>query len=575
MSKCYYEVLGVKSDVSDGDLKKAYRKLALQFHPDKNPDNVEECTRTFNAIQQAYEVLSDPQERAWYDKHREEILCGAGSNYKDDSLNLMPFFTASCYSGYGDDSKGFYAVYRNAFQRIADEETPYMEEGDDPLPAFGVSTSDYEEVTSAFYAHWQSFATKKSFVWVDEYDIKQASNRRVQRLMEKENKKLRDTAKKERNETVRRLVAFVRKRDKRVQTYKELMEQKEVERQKKVAEKRAKDLKKRLEKQEEAQYVPHAAETAAFEEELKGMEARLDAEFGRDTDDSDSAQSLDEVDDLYCVACDKTFKSSKAAANHQKSKKHKENVMILKHIMAQEEGQEEKEALTGEEEDPLDDGDAHHTADSVTCTKADGSHDESHDGSCDVSRGEGSSRTIDAPEGHSNECSRLADLTINGGDASDVGIGADKSSDAEGRVDADSRGDGDVASAEGNSSDEETSLHVLSVYKKKRNQGVQFTSTLPTGIEEPVVEMHENTSNPSAQRIKGKRKSSSKSVHPASKVDVEPVGPQAVCDVCKQQFKSRNKLFEHIERTGHAVPVSEVASKADSRSKKKGQKTKK
>ena len=53
------------------------------------------------------------------------------------------------------------------------------------------------------------------------------------------------------------------------------------------------------------------------------------------------------------------------------------------------------------------------------------------------------------------------------------------------------------------------------------------------------------------------------------------MGPQAVCDVCKQQFKSRNKLFEHIERTGHAVPVSEVASKADSRSKKKGQKAKK
>lgn len=248
-----------------------------------------------------------------YDKHREEILCGAGTNYKDDSFNLMPFFTASCYSGYRDDSKGFYSVYRNAFQRIADEETPYMEEGDNPLPAFGVSTSCYEEVTSTFYAHWQSFSTKKSFVWMDEYDIKQAPNRRVQRLMEKENKKLRDTAKKERNETVRRLVAFVRKRDKRVQAYKELMEQKEMERQKKVAEKRAKDLKKRLEKQEEAQYVPHAAETAAFEEELKGMEARLDAEFGRDTDDSDSApQGLEEVDDLYCVACDKTFKSSKA-----------------------------------------------------------------------------------------------------------------------------------------------------------------------------------------------------------------------------------------------------------------------
>jgi len=43
---------------------------------DKNPDRAEECTREFHLIQQAYEVLIDPQERAWYDKHREAILKG-------------------------------------------------------------------------------------------------------------------------------------------------------------------------------------------------------------------------------------------------------------------------------------------------------------------------------------------------------------------------------------------------------------------------------------------------------------------------------------------------------------------
>ena len=64
-TRCHYEMLGVPMDVSDADLKKAYRKLALKHHPDKNPDRVEECSKLFNSIQQAYEVLGDPQERAW------------------------------------------------------------------------------------------------------------------------------------------------------------------------------------------------------------------------------------------------------------------------------------------------------------------------------------------------------------------------------------------------------------------------------------------------------------------------------------------------------------------------------
>lgn len=74
--KCHYETLGVEQDATDDDLKKAYRKLALKWHPDKNPDNTEESKKQFQLIQAAYEVLSDPQERAWYDKHRDAILLG-------------------------------------------------------------------------------------------------------------------------------------------------------------------------------------------------------------------------------------------------------------------------------------------------------------------------------------------------------------------------------------------------------------------------------------------------------------------------------------------------------------------
>jgi DnaJ-class molecular chaperone len=74
---CYYAVLGVDRDCSSAEIKKSYRRLALQLHPDKNPiDQHEECTHRFRQLQQAYEVLSDERERQWYDSHRDRILRG-------------------------------------------------------------------------------------------------------------------------------------------------------------------------------------------------------------------------------------------------------------------------------------------------------------------------------------------------------------------------------------------------------------------------------------------------------------------------------------------------------------------
>jgi molecular chaperone DnaJ len=63
----YYEVLGLKKDASEADIKKAYRNLAKEFHPDKNPDN-EAAKELFQEIQQAYENLSDKDKRARYDQ---------------------------------------------------------------------------------------------------------------------------------------------------------------------------------------------------------------------------------------------------------------------------------------------------------------------------------------------------------------------------------------------------------------------------------------------------------------------------------------------------------------------------
>ena len=64
----YYEVLGISKTATDDELKKAFRKLAKQYHPDANPDNKEEAEKKFKEINEAYETLSDPQKRKMYDQ---------------------------------------------------------------------------------------------------------------------------------------------------------------------------------------------------------------------------------------------------------------------------------------------------------------------------------------------------------------------------------------------------------------------------------------------------------------------------------------------------------------------------
>ena len=85
----YYEVLGIGRDASASDIKSAYRKLALKYHPDRNPDNKAEAEERFKEASEAYEVLSDEEKRANYDRFGhagvENSFGGGGFQWSDFS----------------------------------------------------------------------------------------------------------------------------------------------------------------------------------------------------------------------------------------------------------------------------------------------------------------------------------------------------------------------------------------------------------------------------------------------------------------------------------------------------------
>lgn len=75
-------------------------------------------------MQEAYEVLSDPNERTWYDTNREKILFNKEDMSKEDiemhtfGFNVWTYFSSACFKGYEDNEGGFYQVYREIFERI-------------------------------------------------------------------------------------------------------------------------------------------------------------------------------------------------------------------------------------------------------------------------------------------------------------------------------------------------------------------------------------------------------------------------------------------------------------------------
>jgi molecular chaperone DnaJ len=90
MGEDYYALLGVQKTATDEEIKKAYRKKAVKYHPDKNPGN-REAEEKFKQISQAYEVLSDRKKRSTYDQFGETAFSPGGGNFSGQNVNFGGF----------------------------------------------------------------------------------------------------------------------------------------------------------------------------------------------------------------------------------------------------------------------------------------------------------------------------------------------------------------------------------------------------------------------------------------------------------------------------------------------------
>ncbi|MCJ1378014.1 hypothetical protein MMC17_001110 [Xylographa soralifera] len=349
---CYYELLDIQPQASDDEyviastspwqgsaltenrIKKAYRKKALEFHPDRNYGNVEETTKLFAEVQAAYEILCDPQERAWYDSHRDAILRNEdpqGEEHYEHNVRVTTaedimkmFINFNGQLDYSDTPSGFYSSLQSIFATLAREESLACEwEGLDVVqyPSFGSSRDTYDSAVKAFYSAWNSFATKKTFSWKDVFRYSEAPDRKVRRMMEKENKRFRDEGIREFNEAVRALVVFVKKRDPRYMPNR----QTEAERQQILRDKAAAQAAR-----------SRAANQAKLKQDILPDWATIRTPEGVQVGADESEEELEPLEHFECVICKKSFKSEQQWEAHEKSKKHLKSIQHLRRTMQKE-----------------------------------------------------------------------------------------------------------------------------------------------------------------------------------------------------------------------------------------------
>ncbi|KAF8072104.1 DnaJ domain-containing protein [Lyophyllum atratum] len=565
----FYELLEVDENATADEIKRSFRRLALIHHPDKNKDDVEAATKRFATLQEAYEVLSDDQERAWYDSHKASLLPepdeetvfqdvrkGAPPPRARDrgltTRHLERFLESPLWSGFDDGSDSFFTIHRNLFDRLAAEEAMFASELE--YPSLGSSTWPWaatdkssEHQARHFYSAWRSFSTAKDFSWSDKWYLAEADNRQERRYMEKDNKKAREMARQEYNAIIRRIVEYMRKRDPRRKAYDASMESLKQTQASGSATPVGGGHQKR---QQAAEYVEQEWQKV----DMRSLHADLDW----------AAAEGEDPEEWECVACRKIFRTEAAWDSHERSKKHLREVELLRQQMLDEdEDLDLGEALDGdevayEEDEELSEG------------------------------------TEDPPD--------LAEPTQPPRSPSPIPLQAEP---LEREIPPRISG---TTSAEATDSEEDSQMLRKQKKKKKKATKPPPTSAEPltrterralkTGRSEthtpevatsdsPAVAILDPDGNPISHDADNADAGAEQATGPAIELtkrekrrarqgkkaesEVAPETPtqlQSQCNVCRQRFASKTKLFSHIKETGHAL------ADPDASGGKKGKKVK-
>jgi DnaJ family protein A protein 5 len=442
----------------------------------------------------------------------------------DDLARMMGRFRGNI--DFTDSPTGFYGFLRETFGQLAKEEE-YTADYEDiaiaEYPSFGHKDDDYDDVVRNFYSAWNGFATAKSFAWMDVFRLSDAPDRRTRRMMEKENQKFRDDGRRDFNEAVRTLVAFVRKRDPRYTPNTQTADQKA---------KAQRDATKLQAAQARAERM------AKLEEEARALPAWATARPA-DEEEEQTEEEIEE-DHYECVACSKTFKSERQIEAHEKSKKHQKAIQSLTRKM------QKDNAHLDLDKDTISSGIMTPAEDEPEADAVGSSADGLDDFTADITEKTGELEVDD-------------DNTFEGAEPASVaaGLKAEEPEDSDDSESADPEDD-EYASR----SDIEARLNGLA--SADALSTLSDTASTEHTLHDSIAGSEDSTQTPKLGKAAQKR-----AKRAAKQAEVDTPEAKNKCLSCDAAFPSKTQLFQHLQdHPKHAA----LKSGKEGKGKRKGKK---